>query len=141
MDVIVVAAQGSHAVAGGGGGGGGLFGHGLGPSGHAVPQPDGLVVGSAGEDVAVGGPGQAAHAGHVPDQGVHVGARHGVPELDGAIGGGGGDELAVGRDAHLRHGAGVAVEGQHRLVVWLGGFAGRGAGLCGAGAGAVGRSG
>lgn len=59
----------------------------LGPARHPVPQADGLVVGSARQYVAVGCPGQAAHARHVADERVHVGARGGVPELDGAVGG------------------------------------------------------
>lgn len=89
---------------------------------HTIPEADGLVVRATGDGVAVGRPGQAAHAGHVADEGVHVRAGGGIPDLEGGIGRGGGDEAAVGRDAHLRDGLGVAVEDETGAVVRLEGF-------------------
>lgn len=55
-------------------------------AGGPVPEADGLVVGAGGEGLAVGAPGEARHAGHVADKGVHVGARRGVPDHGGAVG-------------------------------------------------------
>lgn len=70
-------------------------------AGGPIPEADGLVVGTGGKGLAVGAPGQARHAGHVADEGVHVGARRGVPNHGGAICGCGGDPSPIWGDAHL----------------------------------------
>ena len=75
-----------------------------------VPQEDGPIESAAGDDLAVGSPGQAADRTlmAVEDRQGPALARH--PQTDAAVGGGTGQALPVGREGHGVHTIFVAPE-------------------------------
>lgn len=116
-DVVVVAEQRRHGTGGTLLSAGDAFGAELGATGDPIPEADGLVVGAGGEGVAVGAPGDAADAGHVTDERIHVFPGRCIPDLDRAVGGGAGNPAAVWGNADLRDGLSVAGEGHVWMVV------------------------
>jgi hypothetical protein len=81
-----------------------------------IPESNCLVVGSRGERITVGCPGNARDACHVADERVDVLACFDIPYFGSAVGRGGGDPSPVGGYAHLADGGGVTSERNLFLV-------------------------